>query len=73
MSVDTLKKYSTRYVYATKCNPSVVELLLNSCKTKALTMSRNRIHTVPVKKYQCTGSTAKGASIKASTTGHMHR
>ena len=64
VSVDTLKKYSTRYVYATKCNPSVVEWLLNNCKTRALTMSRNSIHTVPVKKYQCTGSTAKGGVNK---------
>ena len=64
VSVDSLKKYSTRYVYATKCNPSVVEWLLNSGKTKALTMSRNRIHTVPVKKYQCRGSTAKGGVNK---------
>ena len=64
MSVDLLKKYSTRYVYAKKCNPSVVEWLLNSGKTKAITMSRNRTHTVPVKKYQCTGSTAKGGVSK---------
>ena len=62
--VDLLKKYSTRYVYATKCNPSVVEWLLNSGKTKDITMSRNRTHTVPVKKYQCTGSTAKGGISK---------
>ena len=64
VSVDLLKKYSTRYVYATKCNPSVVEWLLNSGKTKDITMSRNRTHTVPVKKYQCTGSTAKGGVSK---------
>ena len=63
VSVDTLKKYSTRYVYATRCNPNVVELLLNNSKNKALRMSRNRAHILPVKKQQCTGSlTSRGVN-----------
>ena len=34
----------------------MVELLLNNSKNKALRMSRNRAHILPVKKQQCTGS-----------------
>ena len=57
-----IKKFPPRYVYSTRCNPSVVEMLLKKVKNKSHLISQSKVYheqAVPVKKNECTEITAK--------------
>ena len=61
-SASIINKSPSRYVYSTRCNPNVVEILLKKVKTKSHFMSKSKVYqeqAVPVDKNECTETTAK--------------
>ena len=62
VTVGIIKKFPSRYVYSTRCNPNVVEMLLKKVKTKSHFISQSKVYqekAVPVDKNECTEITAK--------------